>query len=88
METDDIDARGFDAVIDSDVGINGVFTATDILITDYSASVFEYVLMRKPLVLFAPDLDEYREDPGFYLDYPADHDRRVRANHRRGGRHP
>ena len=72
VDTDDIDIRGFDAVIDSGVGINGLFTATDILITDYSASVFEYVLMRKPLVLFAPDLEEYRESPGFYLDYPAD----------------
>jgi CDP-ribitol ribitolphosphotransferase len=66
------DVEGFDVVIDSQLGINGVFTAVDVLVTDYSAAIFEYALLRKPLILFAPDLDRYRDDPGFYLDYPDD----------------
>ena len=45
--------------------------ATDILITDYSSSIFEYALLRRPLILLVPDLAEYERDPGLYLDYRA-----------------
>jgi CDP-ribitol ribitolphosphotransferase len=63
------EVRGYDAVIDGSIDLNEVLCATDILITDYSSSVFEWALLRKPLVLFVPDLDRYERDPGFYLDY-------------------
>ena len=33
--------------------------AADILITDYSSIVEEFVIQRKPIFLYAPDLDEY-----------------------------
>ena len=42
--------------------------AADILIADYSSLVYEYLLLKKPLVLFAPDLEEYRIKRGFYMD--------------------
>jgi len=41
---------------------------TDVLIADYSSLIFEYLLLNRPLVLFVPDLAEYREKRGFYLD--------------------
>jgi CDP-glycerol glycerophosphotransferase (TagB/SpsB family) len=41
-------------------------------VTDYSSSLFEWALLRRPLVLFVPDLEEYAADPGMYLDYRAD----------------
>lgn len=41
----------------------------DILITDYSSIMFDYLHFRRPLVLFAPDLEEYRAAVGLYLDY-------------------
>ncbi len=72
LEARGVSVSGFDEVLDPGLGINGVLAATDILITDYSSSVFEYALLRRPLVLFAPDLEEYRTDPGFYLDYPGE----------------
>lgn len=72
MDTGDTDVAGFDAVVGSRLGINGILTLTDVLITDYSASIFEWALMRKPLILFAPDLDSYKKDPGFYIGYPDD----------------
>lgn len=31
--------------------------------------MFDYLIYRKPLVLFAPDLAEYEKKRGFYLDY-------------------
>ena len=41
----------------------------DLLITDYSSIVFDYLVYKKPFVLFAPDLDEYEKSHGFYLPY-------------------
>ena len=32
----------------------------DVLVTDYSSSIFEWALLRRPLVLFVPDLDGLR----------------------------
>ena len=41
----------------------------DLLITDYSSIVFDYLAYKKPFVLFAPDFDEYKQSHGFYVDY-------------------
>lgn len=62
-------ADGFDLVIDHTTDINHVFTITDILVTDYSSSIFEYALVRRPLILVVPDLEGYERSPGLYLDY-------------------
>lgn len=43
--------------------------AADILITDYSSVLFEYLLLDRPLILFAPDLEHYRKKRGWYLEY-------------------
>jgi CDP-glycerol glycerophosphotransferase (TagB/SpsB family) len=64
-----VDRGGYDVVIDPADDLNGVLAATDVLITDYSSSIFEYALLRRPLVLLVPDLDEYGREPGMYLDY-------------------
>ncbi|MEJ7696335.1 MAG: CDP-glycerol glycerophosphotransferase family protein [Candidatus Limnocylindrales bacterium] len=42
---------GYDVVIDPQLEINDLLTVTDILITDYSSSIFEYALLRRPLIL-------------------------------------
>lgn len=41
----------------------------DLLITDYSSVVIDFLLFNKPYVLFAPDLRQYEEDRGLYIDY-------------------
>lgn len=41
----------------------------DMLITDYSSVFFEYLLVDKPIVFFAPDYESYYEKRGFYLNY-------------------
>ena len=40
--------------------------ASDILITDYSGSVGDFALMKKPIFIYAPDINDY--DRGFYLE--------------------
>jgi CDP-ribitol ribitolphosphotransferase len=60
---------GYDVVVDPAAEINELLAATDILITDYSSSVVEFALLRRPIVLLVGDLAEYERDPGLYLDY-------------------
>lgn len=42
--------------------------AADVLITDYSSSMWDFALTGKPCFLYAPDLQEYIADRGFYTD--------------------
>jgi CDP-ribitol ribitolphosphotransferase len=60
---------GYDAIVEPAFELNELLTATDILITDYSSSIFEYALLRRPLILLTADLAEYEHDPGLYLDF-------------------
>ncbi len=50
--------------------INDLLLITDVLITDYSSVIFDYVLLEKPIIYFTYDLDEYVNDRGLY--YPFD----------------
>ena len=49
--------------------INELLLAADVLVTDYSSVIFEYALLGRPMVFFAPDLDAYERERGFYFDY-------------------
>jgi CDP-ribitol ribitolphosphotransferase len=60
---------GYDVVVDPKLEINELLTATDVLVTDYSSSIFEWALLRRPLVLLVGDLAAYEQAPGLYLDY-------------------
>lgn len=63
---------GFDVVIDPGEEMNDVLAATDVLITDFSSSIFEFALLRRPMILLVADLDEYERDPGLYVDYRSE----------------
>ena len=43
--------------------------AADILITDFSSIMFEYMLLERPLISFIPDIDEYAGGRGFFDKY-------------------
>ena len=62
-------AAGFDVVARRDEDLNDWLAAAEVLVTDFSSSIFEWALLRRPLVLVADDLDAYERDPGLYLDY-------------------
>ncbi len=40
---------------------------SDVLITDYSSSIWDFALTNKPAFLFTPDLNDYVENRGLYL---------------------
>lgn len=56
-------------VSNCDLPTEELFDSADLLITDYSSVLFDYLIYRKPLILFAPDLKEYEQKRGFYVDY-------------------
>lgn len=49
--------------------INDLFYVTDLLITDYSSNIFEYSLMKKPMLFFAFDKVQYSFSRGFHRPY-------------------
>lgn len=46
-----------------------LLVCADLLITDYSSVFFEYLLLDKPILFYAPDLEKYTDKRGFYINY-------------------
>lgn len=49
--------------------INDLFYITELLVTDYSSNIFEYSIMRKPMLFFAFDKVQYSVSRGFHRAY-------------------
>ncbi|MGL4453002.1 MAG: CDP-glycerol glycerophosphotransferase family protein [Sarcina sp.] len=45
-----------------------LLVAADMLLTDYSSSMFDFMLMKKPVFLYTEDFEEYMRDRNFYFD--------------------
>lgn len=43
----------------------------DILITDYSGIFYDFLLEGCPIIFFAPDVEVYQRDRGFYFEYES-----------------
>ena len=53
------------------VDVNDLLFAVDLLITDYSSIVFEYSTLRRPMLFFAYDLDDYVATRDFYVPFES-----------------
>ncbi len=49
--------------------INELMVVSDVLITDYSSAMFDFTILERPVVVFAPDLARYEAERGFYVDF-------------------
>lgn len=49
--------------------INALMLVSDVLVTDYSSAIFEFSLLERPMAFFAPDLEVYERERGFFVDY-------------------
>ncbi|MGM9594299.1 MAG: CDP-glycerol glycerophosphotransferase family protein [Candidatus Onthomonas sp.] len=49
--------------------INDLYLASDLMITDYSSTMFDYANLRRPILFYMYDLEQYRDHlRGFYFD--------------------
>lgn len=60
-----------ESVIDGNAwaDIYDLYMAADILVTDYSSVGMEYCLLKRPILYYMYDLEEYMEERDFYYDY-------------------
>lgn len=47
-------------LIDPSIDPVGIYPAADGMITDFSSAAFDFMLLRRPIIYFVPDLDEFR----------------------------
>lgn len=60
---------GFVYDVSSYEDINDLYIISDMLITDYSSSMFDYADLKRPMIFYMYDLDHYRDESnGFYFD--------------------
>jgi CDP-ribitol ribitolphosphotransferase len=57
------------SIVDHDLPANELLAVTDILVTDYSSVIFEFAALGRPMIFYAPDLESYHGERGFYWDY-------------------
>ena len=69
-----VDVSGYSVVED-------LYLAADVLITDYSSAMFDYAVLDRPVVVYAPDWPVYRELRGTYFDLMAEPPGAVATEH-------
>jgi len=64
---------GFVRNVSSYPDIRDLYLVADVLITDYSSVMFDFVNTGRPILFFTWDLEEYRDSlRGFYFDFEAE----------------
>ncbi len=59
------------SVIDvtSEDDVNDLYLVSDLMITDYSSTLYDYANLKRPMVFYMYDLEQYKEEiRGFYMD--------------------
>ncbi|KQV04593.1 MULTISPECIES: bifunctional glycosyltransferase family 2 protein/CDP-glycerol:glycerophosphate glycerophosphotransferase [unclassified Kitasatospora] len=51
--------------------VEDLYLAADVLVTDYSSMMFDYAVLDRPIVIHAPDWEQYRRIRGVYFDLLA-----------------
>lgn len=61
--------EGFAYDVSNYLDIRDLYIISDMLITDYSSVFFDYANLRRPIIFYVYDLDEYRDElRGFYFN--------------------
>src|SRR5690606_37570334 len=72
LVAENIDLQGYDNFVkdfSTHEDIRDLYLISDILITDYSSVFFDYANLRRPMIFFVYDIEEYRDTlRGFYFD--------------------
>ena len=61
--------EGFIYVFDHLWDIQELYLISDILVTDYSSVIFDYALLKRPMIIYAEDYERYKTKlRGFYFN--------------------
>lgn len=63
IERSKVEAR----VVPANIDTNDLLSVVDTLVTDYSSIFFDYLPLRRPVIFYVPDLEEYQEQRGLYF---------------------
>jgi CDP-glycerol glycerophosphotransferase len=67
-----VDARPFARDVSDFPDLVELLLVADVLVTDYASLLFDFASTGRPIVFFAPDVDDYRDETrGFSLDFEA-----------------
>jgi CDP-glycerol glycerophosphotransferase (TagB/SpsB family) len=55
--------------LDYDIDLNAILVHCDLLISDYSGAIADYLISKKPIILYVPDYKKYSLDPGLNFNY-------------------
>lgn len=55
--------------VSNHVQIEDILAVTDILISDYSSTPFEFSILNRPMIFYPYDLEEYQNNTGIWFDY-------------------
>ncbi|HVQ87692.1 MAG TPA: CDP-glycerol glycerophosphotransferase family protein [Actinomycetes bacterium] len=55
-------------VIPADADLHAYLGLCDVLITDYSSVALDFMMTRRPIVYYMPDVEHYARTRGFYVD--------------------
>ncbi len=66
MIKDDKSLEGL--LIPSTIDTNELLAAVDVLVSDFSSIVFDYLVLDRPILFYVPDLDDYRSRRGITYD--------------------
>lgn len=62
--------KGFIYDFDLNYDISLLYLAADLLITDYSSVMFDYSILKRPMLFYCYDYDNYKDNlRGFYFDF-------------------
>lgn len=56
-------------IFDINEDIQELYLMADILMTDYSSVMFDYSILKRPIIFYTYDLDDYCDNRGFYFDF-------------------
>lgn len=63
-----IENNNFVKDVSSYPSLNDLYAISDMMISDYSSTYFDYAILNRPMLCFAYDKEEYEKKRGVYLD--------------------
>lgn len=52
-----------------DIDLNTILCFCDLLISDYSGAIVDYLITAKPIILYTPDFKKFKKNPGLFFNY-------------------